>query len=73
VPVHALPEPQRSRVQQLAIGGAVHSTDRRQRFVIIDGQIVREGDAVSPGLILERIELRVLMLRLGEQLVELPL
>lgn len=73
VPVHTLPEPQRSRVLQLAIGGVVHSADRQQRFVMIGGQIVREGDTLAPGLKLERIEPRALILHLEEQLVQLPL
>ena len=72
VPASSLPEPQRSAVARLPIGGAVHSTERSQSFVLLAGQIVREGETLAPGIVLERIAPRALLLRVGEQLVELP-
>ena len=69
----SLPEPQRSSVTRLSIGGAVHSQDRSQSFVLVGGQIAREGETLSPGITLERINARNLWLRVGEQLVEWPL
>ena len=69
----ALPEPQRSAVARLAFGGAVHSADRSQSFVLLGGQIVREGETLAPGIVLDRIAPRSLLLRVGELLVELPL
>jgi general secretion pathway protein B len=68
-----LPEPQRSAVAQLAFGGAVQSQDRSQSFVLLAGQIVREGDTLAPGIVLERIGARTLLLRVDSQLVERPL
>jgi general secretion pathway protein B len=35
--------------------GAVHSADRAQSFVLLAGQIVREGETLAPGIVLERI------------------
>lgn len=72
LPASALPEPQRSAVAGLPIGGAVHSAERSQSFVLLAGQIVREGETLAPGIVLERIAPRSLLLRVGEQLVELP-
>lgn len=57
----------------LAFAGAVESADRRQSFVLLAGQIVREGETLGPGITLERIGAHVLLLRVGERLVELPL
>jgi general secretion pathway protein B len=73
IPASALPEPQRSAVARLALGGAVYSPDRLQRFVLLAGQIVREGATLAPGIVLERIEPRALLLRVGEQAVLLAL
>ncbi len=73
IAVSALPEPLRSAVARLAIGGAVHSQDRNQSFVLVGGQLVREGETLAPGITLERIAARSLSLRVGEWLVELPL
>ena len=72
-PASTLPEPQRSVVARLAFGGAVHSADRTQSFVLLAGQIVREGETLAPGIVLERIAPRALTLRVGAQRVELPL
>jgi hypothetical protein len=66
LPASALPEPQRSAVARLAFGGAVHSADRAQSFVLLAGQIVREGETLAPGIVLERIAPRALTLRVGD-------
>lgn len=73
VTASALPEPQRSAVQRLAFGGAVQSQDRSQSFVLLAGQIVHEGEAVAPGITLEQIGTRTLILRVNGQRVTLPL
>lgn len=69
----ALPEPRRSEVMQLPVGGVVHSQDRRQSFVMVGSQIVREGDSLAPGIVVDRIGAHTLWLRVDEQVVELPL
>ncbi len=68
-----LPEPQRARIAALAIGGAVHSQDRGQSFVLVGGQPVREGQPVGAGVTLERIEPHALLLRVDGRLVRWPL
>lgn len=69
----ALPDAQRRLLDGLGFGGAVHSQDRAQSFVLQGGQLVREGQAVAPGVTLERIEPHALLLRVGERLVRWPL
>lgn len=73
VALQTLPEAQRSAIAALGFGGAVQSQDRAQSFVMQGSQIVREGQVVAPGITVERIEARALVLRLGEQLVRVPL
>ena len=73
LPAAVLPEPLRSRVAALVFGGAVQSQERRQSFVLMAGRIVREGEALAPGIVLERIGARSLLLRVDGQAVDLPL
>ncbi|MDZ7813893.1 MAG: hypothetical protein U5L74_12660 [Ideonella sp.] len=40
---------QRQALAKLTWGGAMHSTDPSARMVIINDQVVREGDALGPG------------------------
>ena len=68
-----LPEPLRGAVLRLQVGGVVHSQDRSQSFVMVGGQIAREGETLSPGITLERIAPRSLLLRVAGLAVELPL
>jgi general secretion pathway protein B len=40
---------------------------------MLNGQLVREGDAVAPGLVLERIEPKSAVLRWRDMRISLPL
>lgn len=64
---------QRSEWPALGVGGSVWSDSAASRFVILNGQVLREGQAVGPGLTLERIQPRAVLLRWRGLLVELPL
>jgi general secretion pathway protein B len=66
------PELQR-QMPPLVPSGSVWSDSATARFVIINGQVLREGDAVAPGLVLERIQPKAAWLRWRGMLVELPL
>ncbi len=68
-----LPEAQRRELPPLVVSGAVQSPDPASRMLILDGQVLREGDAVSAGLVLERIGLRAAVLSLRGLRFELPL
>jgi general secretion pathway protein B len=64
---------QRRQLPTLSIGGSVWSDSPASRFVIINGQLVHEGQPAAPGVVLERILPRSVVLRWQERLVELPL
>lgn len=53
-----LPGDARGGVPPLAIGGSIYSPNPAARFLIINGQVLHEGDEVANGLTLEKIELK---------------
>lgn len=53
-----LPEAMRAQLPKLAFGGAMHSDNAASRMLIVNGQLLHEGDAISPDLTLERIQLK---------------
>jgi general secretion pathway protein B len=73
VPVTGLSAEQRRLWPTLAPGGSVYSDDASQRFVILNGQVLREGDSAAPGITVEAIAPRAVVLRWGGLRVELPL
>jgi general secretion pathway protein B len=66
------PEQQRA-MPAVVPGGSVWSKNVDSRFVILNGQVVREGDIVAPDLVLERIQPKSAILRWRGLLIELPL
>ena len=68
-----LPEARRRELPPLAVSGAVQSPDPAARMLIIDGQVLREGDAAAPGLVLERITPRAAVFSQRGQRFEVPL
>jgi general secretion pathway protein B len=50
-----LPPTVRRQLPPLVVGGSVWSEQPSSRFVMLDGQLLREGDALGPGLVVERI------------------
>jgi general secretion pathway protein B len=46
---------QRRQVPPLNVSGAVYAPQAANRMVFINGQVLREGDAVAEGLVVERI------------------
>jgi general secretion pathway protein B len=63
-----LPADLRRSLPPLVVGGAVFSNDPASRLLILDGQIVREGDRVGTDLVVERIDpRRAVMNRRGER------
>lgn len=55
VDLAALPEVLRSRLPPLKISVLSYSAETTRRFVMIDGQIHREGDHLPEGILIERI------------------
>lgn len=67
-----LPAALRAQLPALQINGSMYSPDPRVRSLIVNGQLLREGDELAPGLRLERIDARSAVLRWREQAFELP-
>jgi general secretion pathway protein B len=72
-PLASLPPDQRRELPPLVLGGSVWSDNPTARFVMLDGQVLHEGDRLAPGLVLEKIERRGLTLRWRDQRIEVPL
>jgi general secretion pathway protein B len=66
-----LPAELRRELPALSVGGTMWSENVASRFLIIDGQVLREGEAAGPGLVLERIAQRAAWLRWREWRIEL--
>ncbi|MBE0549779.1 MAG: general secretion pathway protein GspB, partial [Rubrivivax sp.] len=72
VALASLTPEQRRDWPPLTIGGTVYSDHPASRFVIIGGQLVREGDAAAPGVTVERIGPHSALMRWRELRVEVP-
>lgn len=66
-----LPEPIRSQLPALAIGGSMYSPNPANRTLIIDGRVVREGEQIGPDLSLEQIKLKGAVLKFRGYLYEI--
>lgn len=58
-PVYAvanLPPSVRDQLPNLQLAGITYSSNARYRMVIVNGQVLHEGDSAGPGLVLDRIE-----------------
>jgi general secretion pathway protein B len=67
-----LPENTRRELPKLVISGSVYSDDPASRFVIINGEVQREGAKLGADLVLERIGTRELVLRFKGQRFRQP-
>lgn len=66
-----LPDEVRRIVPPLAFGGSVYSEVPAQRMVILNGQLLREGEALSADLTLEAIRAKSAVLRIKGERFEL--
>lgn len=67
-----LPDSTRRELPRLAISGSVYSDDPASRFVIINGEVRREGAQLGTDLVLEQIGTRELVLRFKGQRFRQP-
>lgn len=51
-----LPPAVREQLPRLQLAGVTYSSNPLYRMVIVNGQVLHEGDQAAPGLVLERIE-----------------
>lgn len=73
VPLAGLTPEQRRELPPLVVSGSIWSDSAASRFVMLNGQIAREGDTVATGVVLERIRAKSFVLRWRELRVEVPL
>lgn len=64
---------QRRDLPALSMGGSVWSESALSRFVIVNGQVVREGDTAAPGVVVDRIGPKSVVLRWRELRLEVPI
>ena len=64
---------QRRELPPLSLGGSVWSESALSRFVIVNGQVVREGDNAAPGVVVERIGPKAVWLRWRELRLEVAI
>jgi general secretion pathway protein B len=50
-----LPPEARAALPKLGVSGATYSANPEHRMLIVNGQVVREGQSIEPGLVLETI------------------
>ena len=63
----------RRELPALTLGGAIWSDNAASRFVIVNGQVLREGEAAAPGVLLERIGPKAVFLRWRDWRIEVPI
>ena len=64
---------QRRELPPLVMGGSIWSESALSRFVIVNGQVVREGEAAAPGVTVEKIAPKSVLLKWRELRFEVPL
>jgi general secretion pathway protein B len=72
-PFAQLPPEVRSQLPPITVGGSIYSDSPASRFVMINGQVVREGEPAATGVVLERIGPKSAVLRWREWRIEVPL
>jgi general secretion pathway protein B len=73
LPLAELPAELRREMPPMSVGGSIYSDSAASRFVMINGQVVREGEAAAPGVVLERIGPKAAVLRWRDLRIEVPL
>lgn len=68
---HELPEEIRRQLPPVNVSGSMYSPDPANRFLIINGQLVREKAELGPGHTLVQIKLRAAVLRFRDVLYEI--
>lgn len=67
-----LPDGLRRELPPLAVNGAMYAPERRSRMIVLDGQVLREGQGPRPGLVVEQIGPKSAVLSIRGKRFELP-
>lgn len=51
-----LPEHIRREIPSISVGGYIYSANKADRSVLVNKRLLREGDEIAPGLVLERMQ-----------------
>jgi len=57
-----LPDEIRRQLPQLSVGGSMYSPTPANRLVIINGQVLHEGERITPELVVQQIKLKAAVL-----------
>lgn len=68
-----LPADARAGLPPLAFGGSIYSNTPANRLLIVNGQLMHEGDALGPGIKLEQIKPKAAILNIRGQRFEVAL
>lgn len=68
-----LPPEARAGLPPLAFGGSIYSSTPANRLLIVNGQLMHEGDALAPGVTLEQIRPKAAVLNIRGQRYEIGL
>ncbi len=68
-----LPPELRSGLPALAFGGSIYSNTPANRLLIVNGQLMHEGESLGPGVVLEQIKPKAAVLVIRGQRVEVGL
>jgi len=60
--VAELPDDIRRQLPNVAVGGSMYSSKPADRILIINGQVLHEGDKVAPDLVLQQIRLKTALM-----------
>lgn len=71
VPRDELPDDIKRQLPPLNVGGSMYSPQASQRMLIVNGEVVREGQPAGAGLVLERVNPRSAVLRFREHRFEI--
>lgn len=67
-----LPGSMRQQMPPLTVTGSVYSDDVHARFIMLNGEVVKEGGQPAPGVVVERIDPKSAVLRFKGQRFRLP-
>lgn len=69
----ALPAELRSGMPALAFGGSIYSNTPANRLLIVNGQLMHEGESLGPGITLEQIKPKAAVINIRGQRFEVGL
>ncbi|HEY9237278.1 MAG TPA: general secretion pathway protein GspB, partial [Burkholderiaceae bacterium] len=60
--VNELPDDIRRQLPVITVGGSMYSSTPANRILIVNGQVLHEGDRIAPELVLQQIKVKAAVL-----------